>query len=485
MQMSIDAALITRKSASLDYNTDSLNASGKIWPRESVHSANGIKAVGKSHGKPYYVLSSADAKGTAESAADLFKACVSEFATDGTNYSESISEFFRAFAGVLDKSGYNSASCDLAIFAGVENRVFLAKSGKARLFRYSEGFFSEAKPQMFAYEDQASNYGVCSYSDAQVGDIYVLLSGKVGAAVSESLLKAIVKNADGDIKKMVSQIDSNAKKNGCADAISAIVLKVTDIEGDENDAAPAVGAVSAAAASSLREADLDEAEDELYPEDAEADAIEEEPVEHRSHTHSHRIDYYDPSEDEIDHEAEETEKINRYKSRNKFGRAAVIDIVIVLAVIIVLVVVLAMKGVFKPKSDSALKEGGDIVNITSEKETTKKNKKNKKDETTKKSETTTAAETTKKNSSAPAANPGDNNNNNRTTRSSSRPVTQAPATQTPVTQAPPATDAPEPVTEAPPATDPPAPVTDPPAPVTDPPAPVTDPPAPVDPDFAD
>ena len=95
MQMLVDAALITKRAAAADFNTDSVNASGKIWPREIVHSENGIKAAGKSQGRPYYVLASAKEKGTAESAADLFRSCLSEFNADGSNYSVVISDFFQ------------------------------------------------------------------------------------------------------------------------------------------------------------------------------------------------------------------------------------------------------------------------------------------------------------------------------------------------------------------------------------------------------
>ena len=466
MQMLVDAALITKRSAALDYNTDSVNAAGKIWPREIVHSEGGIKAAGKSQGKPYYVLASADAKGTAESAADLFKNCVSSFLPDGSNYSESIADFFRAFAQVLDKSGYDSGACDLAVFAGYNDRVYLAKSGKARLFRFAEDEFYEAKPQMFPHEDSAASYGVSAYSDVKPGEIFVLMSGKVGAYISESLLKAIIKNANGDIKRIVAMIASNAVKNGCDDAVSVIVLK---IEADGH--VPAEELIAAAGEAEPVDADY---KDNGDTEEAESDADD---------YSASRQTYYVPSDEDVNEETNNTAILNRYKTRNKFSRAAIIDIIIVVAVIGVLLGVLAVKGVFGgPKSGKATKDGVDMSDLFAETDTTKK--KNEKESTTAADVTTTARSavtqravtTTRRSSTVTPTTP---------VVQTDPPATEPPATVPPVTE-PPVTEPPvtEPPVTEPPVTEPP--VTEP--PVTEPPAtepPVTEPPETIDPNIAE
>ena len=485
MQMLIDAALITRKAASLDYNTDSVNASGKIWPREIVHSEKGILAAGPSQGKPYYALADAPAKGTAESAVDLFKSCVAEFSPDGSNYSEKIGGFFRAFSQVLAKTGYESNACNLAVFAGYEDRIFCAKSGNSRIFRYADGDFFEVKPQLFPHEDGLSSYGVSVYNNVRPGEIYVLTTGQVAEAVTESLLKAIVNNAGGDIKKIVSMIVSNALKNGCTDAVSAIVLKVAANNGQQDGAgagtesqhtaAPAAAAAAAPAAASAVLREVPE-----QPEPAAVPATEGEP-----RAAADRSGYYEPSEEEIDEERDETDKIIKYKTRNKFIRAAIIDIAIVAVVIVGVIAILFAKGVIGPnKYSDPVKDGVNVSDSLDDLTTTKKA-----EQTTKKqAETTTEATTAAQNTQA-AQNGGSTQRT--TARAANVTPTRAPSTTrssyTPATEP----DEPDPVTTPePPATEPPAsepPATEPPAtetPRTEAP-PQTSPPAPTLPDDPD
>ena len=435
--MLIDAALISKKSSLLDYNTDGVNASGKIWPREIVHSDNGIRAAGSIQGKPYYVLADAKSKGTAESAADLFKSCVSEFAADGSNYSEKIGGFFRAFAQVLGKSGYDSEACNLGIFAGYEHRIYCAKSGKTRIFRFADGDFFEVKPQLFPHEDGLSSYGVSVYNNVKPGEIYIYITGQVYNFLSESLLKAIIKNADGDIKKIVAMIVSNAVKNGCTEAVSAIVLKVGSSDANVRGTAASAAAATAPA---LHEVELPEAEN--TPE------INEPEETRRSSPVQGNSEYYEPTEDDIDDETEHTEKINRYKSRNKFSRAAIIDVVIVLVVVAVVLGILLSKGVIgKRKEGSATKEGVNISDIFNE-TTTKK--------TDKTSTTTDPSKQTTENISAVSESAGATTGRSAgaTTARGVTPV-QPRTTQPPETEAPATTPRPTetPVTE-PPATDP-------------------------------
>ncbi|MBR5409120.1 MAG: hypothetical protein IK104_00470 [Clostridia bacterium] len=229
MTMTVDAAIVSRKSAALDFNTDGINASGKIWPREVVHSEKGIRAAGVSKDRPFYVLASSASKGTAESAADLFKNCVEGFAEDGSNFADMIAEFFRAFAKVLVDSGFDSSDCDFSIFVGVNDKVYLAKMGTSKLYRIRDDFCEVVEPVKRGFPDGKSEYGVAVIDDVLVDDTFVLLTEKVAEALNEDLMEAIYKNAAGDIKKVVAQFASQAVRFGCKDAISAIVIKITEV----------------------------------------------------------------------------------------------------------------------------------------------------------------------------------------------------------------------------------------------------------------
>ncbi len=229
MTMTVDAAIVSRKSAKLDFNTDGVNAAGKIWPRETVHSEKGIRAAGVSKDRPYYVLASSEYKGTAESAADLFKNCVNGFNEDGSNIPDMLAEFFRAFAKVLVDSGFDSSACDFSVFVGANDKVCLGKMGNSRLYRIRDRFCEIVEPENRIFPDGKSQYGVALIDDVRVDDIFLLIPRPVAEALNEDLIEAIYRNADGDIKKIVSLLASQAVRFGCKDAISAIVIRVTEV----------------------------------------------------------------------------------------------------------------------------------------------------------------------------------------------------------------------------------------------------------------
>ncbi|MCH5198455.1 MAG: hypothetical protein J1E34_06080 [Oscillospiraceae bacterium] len=228
MPMSVEAAVITKKSALLDYNTDSVNAAGKLWPRETVHSEKGIRAAGICREKPYYVLSSSKTKGTAESAADLFKTCAENFSADGENASVLIADFFKAFSKVLIESGYESSDCDFSVFAGFGSSVYIGNCGKSRAYSYSGNEFSEVMADRFELYDGKSGYCVSRIDNVKEEDIFILLTQNVAETLTSAVVAAICKTAAGDIKKISALISSQAAKLGCTDAVSAIVLKIKD-----------------------------------------------------------------------------------------------------------------------------------------------------------------------------------------------------------------------------------------------------------------
>ena len=458
MSMSVEAALISRKSASLSFNTDGINAAGKIWPREVVH-GDGIQAAGNFQDKPYFVLSSAKEKGTAESAADLFRSCVTEFNANGSNYEELISDFLHSFASALNDSGMKSSDCDFSIFAASDDKAFVAKSGTSKVFIYSDDICREATVPMQTHEDNASSYGVLCYPNVRAGDIFILLTKTMADLLPAEMIESICEKAAGDIKKAVKLISSLAKKNGCEDAISAIVIKVTDVKKPLTD--------------------FDSETDEFSGGNKQHTAVFNlgdqaaiTPLAGAVKMNSNEDDYPDEEDDYYDDDDYDDDPYQVMEGPDNRRRVGLIAAIAVLAILILVVAFFAIKmfserGGLNP-TVPAQTTGESTTGETTTGETTT-------GETTT-GETTTGETTT-----------GETTTNRRdriTTEPSQERVTSAPRpTQppAPVTQPPaPVTDPPAPVTEPPaPVTDPPAPVTDPPAPVTDPPAPVTDPPAPV------
>lgn len=230
MPMFVEAALVTRKAASSEFNTDSINASGKTWPRETVHGEKGIRAVGTGREVPYYVLAGSPVKGTAESAADLFKSCTQIFAPDMANAPDVIADFYASFAKVLNDAGYASSDCELEVFCGFRDKVILAKSGNSRIFRINDEQINEVLPSMSLFADEKSSYGVSAISGVSVGEIFVLINSSVAAVLPEDLIKAVAVSANGDIKKIVSVLASQADKYGCCGAVSAIAVRISETE---------------------------------------------------------------------------------------------------------------------------------------------------------------------------------------------------------------------------------------------------------------
>ena len=246
MSMSVETAVVSRRGAAKDFNTDSVNVSGKLWPNDVVHGEKGVRAAGTGTDRPYYVLASSDKKGTAESAASLFQSCVEKFSEDGSNDAVLIADYLKAFSKVLNETGFSSSDCDFSILTGVDDTVYIATAGVNKAYTFYDDTFIEIVPQQIGYADEKSSFGVAQCSNVKAGDIFILLPGKMVSALPAGLLEAVCKNAAGDVKKIVSLIASQAAKYGCKEAISAIVVKITDAQPAAPKAAAEVPAVVAA-----------------------------------------------------------------------------------------------------------------------------------------------------------------------------------------------------------------------------------------------
>ena len=247
MSMSVETAIVSKRGSAKDFNTDFINASGKLWPNQIVHGEKGVRAAGTGNGRPYYVLASSAKKGTAESAAGLFETCVEKFTEDGSNTALLMADYLKAFSRVLNETGFVSSDCSCAMLSGFNDTVYVAKAGNNRLYTFYDDTFMEIKPQQTQFADEKSSFGVAQCNHVKEGDIFILLSGAVSASLPEGILPAICKSAAGDVKKIVSLIASQAVKFGCKDAISAVVIKIQSVEPAAEEE-PAPEAITAAAA---------------------------------------------------------------------------------------------------------------------------------------------------------------------------------------------------------------------------------------------
>ena len=263
MSISVETAVVSRKGAARDFNTDYVNVSGKLWPKDVVNGEKGVRAAGTGSDRPYYVLASSDKKGTAESAASLFRSCVEKFSEDGSNDAVLIADYLKAFAKVLNETGFSSSDCDFSILTGVDDTVYIATAGGNKAYTFYDDTFIEIVPQQIGFSDNKSSFGVAQCSNVKAGDIFILLSGKTVSSLPAGLLEAVCKNAAGDVKKIVSLIASQAAKYGCKEAVSAIVIKITEAEPSAAKApaeVPAAAASAHAAAEEITEEDADKTE---------------------------------------------------------------------------------------------------------------------------------------------------------------------------------------------------------------------------------
>ena len=230
MALTVEAAVVTKKGPANPFNTDSVNAAGKVWPAEIIHGEKGVRVAGTNKGSPYYVLASSKTKGTAQSAADLFQNCVDKFNEDGSNCALMLSEYFNAFAKVLIESGFESSDCSFAVLAGFNDTVYVGKSGDSRLYTFCDEAFSEISPESKPFSDGKSSFGVAQCNAVKAGDLFILLPGAVASVFPDGLLKAACIKFGGDVRKIAAVIGSQAEKYGYHDAVSSVVVRVTEVE---------------------------------------------------------------------------------------------------------------------------------------------------------------------------------------------------------------------------------------------------------------
>lgn len=442
MSMKFEAAVVTKKRAGEEFNTDSVNINGKVLPREVI--LNGYKGAGIIDDTAYFSLVSSFVEGYSDASVASFEDFAARFREADTNPVSVLNDFFRNTVSALNSLNHISKEISVgAAYCGNRN-VILARSGETSLFSYSNGVLKKINPENSMHDDGKSNYGCYTIPDVSVDDIFLLVSPGAAASLTDKDITDICRVSDGSVKKIVNIISRVAEAKPSSGGIGIIAIKIlsNEFSVDEEVTGFAAAAVETA----------EEADNEIVK-DADIEAAPELPEEHEQVIGGFSPSFDEENENEhsevlevSDNEETEQEETEEEKPQKKSKKAGMI-ILIVLAVLIVgfvLFGVAKITGIFggkKPVEDDP--EIITEIEITTEEETTEEEE-NSEEETEEETteETTTARpvsyyrpSTTEPRTEAPTAAP-------ETEAPSSETSTEAPVSEEPSSE-PEATTAPE------------------------------------------
>ncbi len=200
MPMIVDAALVTRKGKNAGYNTGSINASGKLWQREKIHSEKGVFVAGRAENNPYYAVATSGVKGIAEAAVTLVNDFQSAKGDSENSGKENLADFFKTFSGFLkENADLEPSSFSMAVFTGVQNNVCIGLSGNAAAYKLSNGILSAVTPNTEVYDDGATTYGVADFAGVRAGDIFLLFGEEVAGEIPAETVSSVCLASEGDI----------------------------------------------------------------------------------------------------------------------------------------------------------------------------------------------------------------------------------------------------------------------------------------------
>lgn len=231
MPMIVDAALVTRKGKNAGFNTGSINASGKLWQREKIHSDKGVFVAGRAENDPYYAVATSGVKGIAETAVTLindFSASMN--AAEDTN-SKSLAGFFDRFSSFIkENADLDPSSFSMAVFTGSCNKVHVGLSGKAAAYVFSNGILNAVTPDTAVYNDGVTSYGTVEYNNVHSDDIFLLFGEEVASTISAETVNDICAASDGDIQLILRRIANAAISSAAENSVSLIAVKIIEVE---------------------------------------------------------------------------------------------------------------------------------------------------------------------------------------------------------------------------------------------------------------
>ncbi|MBQ6118434.1 MAG: hypothetical protein IJK98_04305, partial [Clostridia bacterium] len=228
MPIKVDAAVVTQKRENAAFNSDSVNINGKLLSREAVQ--NGYKGTGTMSGTVYFSLSSSDIEGFPDAAVAAFNECAEKFKDGSAAPSDVITGYFKDSVYALGEMGHRSSELVSSVLYLSGNTVIMAKSGNTQMYTYSADVLTKVTPALFATEDGAAQYGLCTFPSVSVDDIFLLLSAGVAQVLTDKDIDDICKLAGGSLKKLVNLLSKVAAQKEGAGGISVIAVKVTEAD---------------------------------------------------------------------------------------------------------------------------------------------------------------------------------------------------------------------------------------------------------------
>lgn len=270
MPMIVDAALVTRKGKNAGFNTGSINASGKLWQREKIHSDKGVFVAGRAENEPYYAVATSGVKGIAETAVTLFNDFAEVLSNSDENKGDVLAGFFKTFSDFIkENADLEPSSFSMAVLAGKYNNIHIGLSGKSAAYRLSNGILSAVAPDTEVYADGTTSYGVAECAGVRSGDIFLLFGEEVAGEISAETVNSVCVASEGDIQLILRRLANAAISANPENSVSLIAVKILDTEAPVIAPVPdaaAEAAVDGAAASEMGAAAESEAETEASPE---------------------------------------------------------------------------------------------------------------------------------------------------------------------------------------------------------------------------
>ena len=249
MPIKVEAAVVTQKKQNVPFNPDSVNINGKVLPHEVVQS--GYKGTGVMSGTVFFAVSSSDIEGFADASVAAFNERADHLNDENADPSDIITGYFKDSVYALGEMGHRSSDLDSSILYAYGNYVILAKTGNTQLYAYSKNGFAKVTPALFANEDGASQYGLCTFPTVAVDDIFLLVSPGVTQVLTDKDLDDICKAAEGSVKKIVNLIFKVASVKQGSGGITAMAVKVLEADDEKGQ----FGFAAAAEREAIREDD--------------------------------------------------------------------------------------------------------------------------------------------------------------------------------------------------------------------------------------
>lgn len=234
MPMKVEAAVVTQKKQNVPFNTDSVNINGKVLPHEVIQ--NGYKGTGVMNGTVFFSISSSAIEGFADASVAAFNERAESFKSPDSDPSEVITGYFKDSVYALGEMGHRSSELASSILFAGNGQLILAKTGDTQLYAYSKNGFAKVTPALFANEDNASQYGLCTFPTVAPEDIFLLVSPGVSQVLTDKDLDDICKVAEGSVKKIVTLIAKVVSAKEGTGGISAIAIKVIESDNAHADA---------------------------------------------------------------------------------------------------------------------------------------------------------------------------------------------------------------------------------------------------------